>query len=132
MVWEIKTRLYFNPRPLENAVDGILCVELWDFISDEEVKIISNKPRKPNPIIAAKKFIRKMAVIASNSRKIQKLIGITKIPLMVQWNFFSHFMTKFLIKMYFFFFCYSPYLLKVLPKRGTHLKTKKASGRVIY
>lgn len=70
-------------RPVETPADDILCVEVWDFDPAETVKEKVTKVGKIKGFKGMRRFMKEIAVTATNGKHDNEIIGGTLIPLKV-------------------------------------------------
>lgn len=70
-------------RPVETPADDILCVEVWDFDPAETVKEKVTKVGDIKGFKGMKRFMKEIAVTATNGKHDNEIIGATLIPLKV-------------------------------------------------
>lgn len=73
----------FNLRPLENSLDGILFLELWDFMTDDIIMKNTTKSVKFKYLKTMKKALKNIALTIEFIRQKKKPIAYTRIPLKV-------------------------------------------------
>lgn len=70
-------------RPANDPADDILCVEVWDFDPAETVKEKVTRVGDIKGFKGMKRFMKEIAVTATNGKHDNEIIGITQIPLKV-------------------------------------------------
>lgn len=81
----IFTTIVHVHRPVEtSAANDILCVEVWDFDPAETVKEKVTKVGDIKGFKGMKRFMKEIAVTATNGKHDNEIIGATLIPLKVR------------------------------------------------
>lgn len=74
-------------RPVETPDDDVLYVEVWDFDAAETVKEKVTKVGEIKGFKGFHRFVKEIAVTATNGKHDNELIGTTIIPLKVLTTF---------------------------------------------
>lgn len=78
-----KINLYFNLSPLENSLDSILFMEMWDFIPNEIIQKNITKSIISKQMKALKRALKNIVQTTTFSRQEKKPIACTEIFLKV-------------------------------------------------
>lgn len=73
--------IYF--RPVDTPADDVLCVQVWDFDPAETIKEKVTKVGEIKGFKGMKKFMKEIAVTATNGKHDNEIIGGALIPLKV-------------------------------------------------